>query len=571
MAVLAIVYDFGFNQSPDLQQVLYAWYMLAMGVAIVSIMFRYATLRHKRKTSARLADALLVVLFVNTVIAQIPGITWLDESLPALDFIEHHSWSYLMVFLAFLRELSEQNTGISRKYLNPAQLFVISFVLIVAVGTTLLLLPNATHGGISSIDALFTATSAVCVTGLTVVDTGTHFTRFGQWIILVLIQVGGIGIMTFTSYFSHFFRGSSSFESHLMLGDMSNEQKMSEVFGTLKRIIVATFIVELAGALFIFFCLDSLVLKTLDERFFFAAFHSIASFCNAGFSTLSQNLYDIDYRYNYPLQVNVVFLIILGGLGFPILFNFLSYVKHFLKSKWLMLTHQPEVTYVRNRISVNSKIVLITTAILIVAGTVVFWIFEYNNTLVEHQPAGKFVTALFGAVTPRTAGFNTVDMTKLQFPTIMFTFLLMWIGASPGSTGGGIKTSTLAIATLNFFSLARGRDRIEVYRREVSDTSVRRAFAIISLSLIALGAGIFSISMLDSDKKLIEIAFECFSAYSTTGLSLGVTPAFTAGSKLVLIALMFSGRVGMLTLLVAVLKKVKHANYSYPTEDILIN
>lgn len=571
LSVLAVIYDFGFTQPAGVQRFLYGWYTFILAVAASALIARYLFIRNRPRSKVLAIDAFFLGVLVITVIAQAASVSWLEANLPEMVFLKHHGWSYLLIFLSFLRELSEQNLGISRKLLNPAQLFVTSFLLLVVTGALLLLLPNATHMGISLTDALFTSVSAVCVTGLVVVDTGTHFTLFGHTIILILIQVGGLGIMTFTSYFSHFFRGGSSFESHLVLGDMTNEQKISEVFTTLRRIVTATLLVEAAGAFFIYMSLDSLVLRTMSERVFFSIFHSVSAFCNAGFSTLSAGFYDIDYRHNYSLHLVVAFLFIFGGLGFPIMFNFLNYLKQNLKVRWYRFTHRPHNILIPQQISVNSKIVLVTTAILIAAGTVVFFIFEYNRTLAEHGFFGRLVTAFFGGVTPRTAGFNTVDMGKLHFATVMFTLLLMWIGASPGSTGGGIKTSTLAIATLNFFSLARGKDRVEVFRREISEMSLRRAFAAISLSLVATGVSIFAISVLDSDMRLVDIAFECFSAYSTVGLSLAGTANFSTGSKLVLIATMFAGRVGMLTLLAAVLKKISHLNYNYPSEDILIN
>jgi Trk-type K+ transport system membrane component len=184
---------------------------------------------------------------------------------------------------------------------------------------------------------------------------------------------------------------------------------------------------------------------------------------------------------------------------------------------------------------------------------------------------GKIVTAFFGATSPRTAGFNSVDLGLLSFPTIMILFLLMWIGASPGSTGGGIKTSTFAIGTLNFISLARGKSRIEVFNREIADITVRRAFAIISLSLVIIGGGVFFIALFDSHQDLLRIAFECFAAYSTAGMSFGLTPELSFPGQLVIMALMFIGRVGMLTLLISVFRQVRNKSYNYPKEEILIN
>jgi len=222
-------------------------------------------------------------------------------------------------------------------------------------------------------------------------------------------------------------------------------------------------------------------------------------------------------------------------------------------------------------LSLNSRITLITTLSISLVAFVVFYFLEYNNTLAEHNGFGKVVTALFGATTPRTAGFNTIDTTALAFPTLMMVFFLMWIGASPQSTGGGIKTSTFAIATLNIFSLAKGKSRIEIFRREIAEISIRRAFAIISLSLVVIGFAIMFISIFDPEKQLLDIAFECFSAYSTVGLSLGITSNLSSVSKFIIIVVMFVGRISMLSLVIAVFKKIKHKNYSYPKEEITIN
>ena len=219
----------------------------------------------------------------------------------------------------------------------------------------------------------------------------------------------------------------------------------------------------------------------------------------------------------------------------------------------------------------NSRIVLVTTGILLLFGALFFFIFEFNNTLAPHGLFGKIVTSFFGSAAPRTAGFNTVPIEALNLHTIMIVILLMWIGASPGSTGGGIKTSTIALATLNLFSLARGKNRVEVYKREISYNSIRRAFAIIALSLIAIGTSTFLLIAFEDNNNLIALAFEAFSAYSTTGLSMGVTPDLSPIGKIIITVTMFVGRVSMFNLLVALLRTVDNQSYHYPTESVLIN
>jgi len=338
----------------------------------------------------------------------------------------------------------------------------------------------------------------------------------------------------------------------------------------LKNILVTTFLIEFIGGILIYFSLEKNHFNSFYEKIFFSVFHSVSAFCNAGFSTLSNGFYEIEYRYNYFLQLNIVLLLVLGGLGFPIVFNALKYLRYRFFNFISPLTKRKKEfkPWVFN---LNSRIIIITTAILIVVGTALFYITEYNNSLVEHHGFGKVVTALFGSTTPRTAGFNTVNMSSLTYPTLMITILLMWIGASPASTGGGIKTSTFAIATLNFISLARGKSRIEIFRRQIAEITVNRAFAIIALSLFVIGSGIILITYFDGEKGLMSIAFESFSAYGTVGLSTGITASLTQSSKIVLIFLMFIGRVSMLSILIAVFRKEKYINYRYPSEEILIN
>jgi len=559
LAVFIIFYDFGVNHPASTQRVLDWIYLGVCTVGALSLASKYAFGQPLPRPVAQFFDALFF-LFLTLLLVHTSGLL-------NISFLDDSSWIYLAVFLIFIREFSILELDVYYAHLNPGQLLIASFIAIILIGTSLLVLPGATHAGISFVDALFTSTSAVCVTGLIVVDTGSYFTLFGQTVILFLIQAGGIGIMTFTSYFSYFFRGSSSYESQLLLKDLTYSEKLGDVFNTLKKIILLTFLIEAAGALLIFFSLDAGTFGSTFERIFFSVFHSVSGFCNAGFSTLPNSLYESGFRFNYSLHMTVAILFIIGGIGFPIAFNFFKYIRHVIVRR----VFRKEAYYVPWIININSRLVLITTALLLFSGTVLFFIFEYNNTLAEHRGVGKLVTAFFGAATPRTAGFNSVDTSALNLSTLLVVFLLMWIGASPGSTGGGIKTTAFAIGTLNFFSIAKGKDRLEVFRREVSNSSVSRAFATISLSLVAIGFSVFFIAVFDPEKELLSIAFESFSAYSTVGLSLGITGNLSAPSKWIIILTMFAGRMSMLTILAAFLRNVKTLKYRYPSEDILIN
>lgn len=566
LGVLMFIIDFGYDKPEYVQKDFNIYYFVVVGTGILSTIVRYLERRKEIKRSVVIFDVLTILLTLTILYAHFLG----EEAHRHISFLYNDNWVKFAIILTFIREFSEQNISYKRTMLNPAQLFIVSFLSIILIGTLLLMLPKATHHGISFLNALFTSTSAVCVTGLIVVDTGSYFTTFGQSIILILIQAGGIGILTIASYFSYFFKGGSTYESQLTLSDMTGSKKLGEVFSTLKRILIITFSIEFLAAILIYFSLNNKVFQSFFDKLFFSVFHSVSAFCNAGFSTLSNNLYESGFKYNYALQSVIIAAFVLGGLGFPIVVNIIKYFKYIFTKKLFYLTgkqlaHKPWV------LNINSRITLVTTITLTLVGSILFYINEYNNTLADHNGIGKVVTAVFGAATPRTAGFNTVDMNALHFSTVMLLFLLMWIGASPASTGGGIKTNTFAIATLNFLSLAKGKSKIEIYRREIADVSVRRAFAVISLSFLVIGLGILLISIFDSDKKLLDIAFECFSAYSTVGLSLGITAKLSALSKLVLIAVMFIGRISMLTLLIALFNKVKQKNYRYPTEEITIN
>ncbi len=569
IAVIAVFYDFGFDQSLTVKSAINGLYTLTLLIGISTTVIRYLLGKEYARIKVLLFDVLSVFLFAVLIIDEFQ----LMKGIAFFDFFDSSRWYFSAVFLVFIREFSALHINLSRTVFNPAQLFIVSFLSIILLGALLLLLPNATVGGISFIDALFTSTSAVCVTGLVVVDTGSYFTLFGQCIILALFQIGGLGIMTFASYFSYFFRGGTSYENQLMLSDMASSNKLGEVFSTLKKIILITLGIELIGAILIFSRLSEELIPSLFDRSFFAFFHSVSAFCNAGFSTLSESFYQLNFRFEYGLQSTLLVLFLIGGLGFPIVFNLLRYASYLIKQRFIpaLLNKEQKNVVTPWVINLSTRITLITSFSLLVIGSLIFFIFEYENTLSEHGFFGKMLTAVFSASTPRTAGFSTVDISSLNFSTLMLIFLLMWVGASPASTGGGIKTSTFAIATLNFWSLAQGKNRIEVFRREIADISVRRAFAIISLSLVVIGFGIFLIAFFDSEKDLLGIAFECFSAYSTVGLSVGITSELSEASKFVIIAIMFVGRVSMLSILIAVVKKEKYKNYQYSTEEILIN
>jgi trk system potassium uptake protein len=565
ISLLLLVLDLGFDSGAtqkwfDLSYLIYCWIIFIS--YLMQILFREKARRNIYFLAGNfiLMGYLAFILFANA-----------PFKVSALSHFLLPQYIHVAVILLFVIEFSKKSLDLEKLKINPAMLFVLSFSLIIITGTGLLMLPEATVSGISFFDALFTSTSVVCVTGLMVIDLPTEFTRFGHTVILILFQAGGLGIMTFTSFFGFFFSGSSSFYNQFMLKDFLAAQKADEVFKNLIKIVLFTFGMEAICALLIFYSVDSDFFATAGEHIFFAIFHGVSAFCNAGITTLRDGFYHPEFRLNYNLHLIVALFFIIGGLGFPVVLNLYKYLREWVETTIKAIKAKQSLPSLPRVISLHTKLVVYTTIILLVAGFILFFIAEYNNILKEHSWYGKIVTTIFLSSSPRTAGFNTFDLSQLSFHSIMIIFLLMWIGASPGSTGGGIKTTTFAIGTLNLFSLARGKDRIEVSQREVSNQSVRRAFAVISLSLIVMGFSTFGITYFDPQFDLMQIAFECFAAYSTAGFSFGITPDLSTPSKIILMLTMFSGRVGMLTIMIGVLQKVRTSHYRYPTSDIFIN
>lgn len=513
---------------------------------------------------AHYGGSVLSLYFLTVILARVT-----EE--PHLAFLQNDEWLCLGIFAVFLTELSKSSLFFDNFYFNPTILFVISFLVLILVGTLLLMLPKTTAGApLPFVDALFMATSAVCITGLATVDIATQFTEFGHTVILILIQLGGLGIMTFTGFFGYFFSGGFSYKNQLMYSEFLGQNKVASVISTLLKIIFVTLFFEVVGAVFIFFSTEAADFETYGDRAFFSVFHAVSAFCNAGFTTAAGGLNQAAFRFNYEMQVVLSLLFILGGLGFGIVFNTYTFIKRWAVNVFLRVFHSRPYTYRAWVISFNTRLIMWATLLLVVFSTVATFVLEYNHTLAAHQTLwGKWISAFFTGNSARAAGFSVADVSSFSLPMLATAVFLMWVGASPGSTGGGIKTTTFTVALLNIVNLARGKDKLEIFGREVSTDSVSKAFAIIVLSFLAVGTTMFGLAITDSHLGLLPIAFESFSAYATCGLSLGITPQLSAAGKVIVICSMFVGRVGLLTLLVALIKNTKNRSYEYPQEKIL--
>lgn len=560
-----LIFDFGFENFQDFRQ----YKLIALPLLLMALIafnfyeyFKYQKDKDVNRTS-RINLFILLFLIVLEVIVILANY---ETSLIETIFNARYVIEYGLLFYFFIR-LTFLLRRVYSIYFNPAILFVGSFAIIALAGTFLLLLPSATTQEISFTDALFTATSATTVTGLIVLDTAKNFTSFGQTIIMVLFQIGGLGMLTFTSFFAYFFKSGASFKESLYMKDILGHDKLNSVMRSVMQIVVFSLILEGIGAFLIYHSISNL--DSPGSKGFFAIFHAISAYCNAGFSLASDGLYDTGLRFNYYMQWVIMGLIVFGGLGYHIAYNVIQY---FIKLVTNVFSRKNERLFISRVINLNTKIVLYTTLILIVAGTTFFLISEQQTNLLQHNTAfGKFTTAMFSSVTSRTAGFNTVDMSNFTIPGILFMIFLMWVGASPASTGGGIKTTTFALATLNIFAISRNKKYIEIGTRRISVEAVHRAFAIISISLASIGTGVMLLLIFNPEFSLIQIAFEVFSAFSTVGLSMGITSQLSEYSKYVVIFLMFFGRIGLLNLMIGLLKSVGKIEYTYPEENVLIN
>lgn len=437
---------------------------------------------------------------------------------------------------------------------NPSLMFIFGFLSIILVGATLLNLPVSSADGksIGFIDALFTAVSSTCVTGLVVVNTAEHWSVFGKVVIIVLIQIGGLGVMTMSALISFFLGKKISLKTRLLIMEERNSSALQGVVKLTRYIIAYTFIMEIAGAVLLSFVFVK------DYGWFdgigFSIFHSISSFCNAGFDLTGNSM--VGYVDNPLITFTVSALVIIGGIGFFVLWDI----------------HEAKTF---KRLTLHSKLTLIITGILLAAGFVLFFALEYDNssTIGSLSMSGKIQASIFQSMTPRTAGYNSVDLAGMRMPTVAMMIVLMFIGGSSGSTAGGIKTTTAGVVVVSIYNLICGRRDIEVFKRRISYSLALKAVAVTGIGIMVITVATFVLTITEAGSKFdfLDILFETVSAFGTVGVSRGLTPLLTGAGKLLLACLMFIGRLGPLTVAYALVRENKTiGNYTYPEGKIII-
>ena len=562
--ILLFIYYIGYNYSSETSEGLTAAFKV---IFLTLYLSKYLPEILYFKKGFRISFAIRVLIFIFSSNVLLANFSLADAGAPFWRIFYGNTLIIIAIFLIITSEISGLLRLLSRIKIPPALVFSSGFLLVIVLGSGLLLLPKAHVGQLTYLDSLFTSVSAVCVTGLVVVDTTAKYTFLGKVIILCLIQIGGLGIMTFTGFFSYIFTSSgSSFRNKLLLKEIFSSESLNNLFKLLAKIIIITFLTELIGAIIIYSSLK----WNAENKVFFSVFHAISAFCNAGFSTLQGGLNSPSLRGNFSLQIAVAVLIILGGIGFPVLVNVYSSLKHTLISVFRKMNHS-RVPVKSGKKNIPSRIVLFTTGVLLVAGTALYYAFESGRSLYGMDFSGKLITSFFGSVSARTAGFNTVDISLWSYPTMFLMIFLMWIGASPGSTGGGIKTTTFALMVKSVWNNLRGRDHLIIGNREISPGTISRVLSIIFLSILIIGTGFFGLLFTEPEKNPVHLLFECASAYGTVGLSIANTSTFSQTGKIIIILLMFIGRVGPLTLFTGLLLSHKKRYYRYPELEIPIN
>jgi len=571
-AVVVAVYVclFGFYKPLLPQQLLYFVQVILLCVFIAEKIIRLFNVTSK--TEFLWGNWFEIPLLFALGVAIFGAGRWFGTAEPAT--IRHGAVGIYLVLQVIIK-VSRTTVNLAASGRSPTRTLIASFLVLIVSGAGLLCLPRASTGqSLGFVDALFTATSATCVTGLIVKDTGKDFSLMGQLIILGLIQLGGLGIVVFGAVFALLLGQALSLRESVAMQDLLSARTLSRIGNMIAFIFIGTLVIEAAGAVSMFGMWDDVPgrINNIRQQWFCSIFHSISAFCNAGFSLFSDSF--VSYNKNWAVYVVVCPLIILGGLGFGVLYDISNItadrIRRFFKKsfnkRYRISMESPK------RMRLQSKIVLSVSAILIITGMLSILLFEHYNNEQGSAKSGGIADALFQSITARTAGFNTINVSAMSPSSRFILILLMFIGGSPGSTAGGIKTVTLAVVIMTAFAALRKRQEVEMFKRSVRIVVVGRAITVTMLFVAVLFAATLALSITENANgfTMSDIMFETGSALGTVGLTTGITASLTAAGKLIIIAVMLIGRLGPLTLLAALTFNLKPARYNYPDEAIIV-
>ena len=568
-AILLLIYSYGFEPPARTLITLFRALDLVFVLFVLTFVGRVLySFRRRQYLRQNWPEALLIGLVVlNGASKWLFGNYLLANLYTVLgysNYLVFYQGTVSLVLLALLLlEVGKASLTLGRLQLKPATLFTLSFILLILLGAGLLMLPAATvqQGTMPFLDALFTSVSASCVTGLIVVDTGSYFTLKGQAIIMVLMQLGGLGILSFASFFGTLLRqGAGGLKQQLLVQDFLSTENLYTAKTLLRQVVVITLIIELGTFVFVFASWPAEVpFNSVGQKIFYSLFHAVSAFCNAGFSLFQNGLFESYLRGAYILHMVVVSAVIMGGLGFETIRDLFSprQLRERMKNPW-------------REWRISTKIAVFTSLALLAFGTICIYLLEYNHALKDQNFVEGLITAFFQSGVARTAGFNTVDIGQLQRPTLIVLLFLMFIGANSGSVGGGIKTSTFYLIVVSVVSTIRGQLKIEIGRRFVPKELVFKALSIFFFAASVNLLGIFILTVVEPEIPLIKLVFEQVSAFGTVGLSTGITDQLSMAGQITIICTMFLGRIGILTFAIALSTPAKASSYRYPKAHIMV-
>jgi Trk-type K+ transport system membrane component len=576
-AVGTLIYYYGFPHTEQNAEILLGIirgsFIFYISAFFVRLFYDFHPLKFLRKNWVEGVVILLLLIegladtLFNTMIS--------SELFEAVGIMNADDVSRLIVqlyfFIVVIVELSRNSINFLPLFkLHPAQIFMLGIALIIFIGTFLLMLPEMSSSGegISFLDALFTSTSATCVTGLATIDVSAELSTKGQIVLMILMKMGGLNVIAFGSFVALASKLGMQVKQNEDLKDFTAESNILGARSMLQKVILWSTFIELCGAFLIFnFWGDSVpkLNENTGDKIFHSLFHSISAFNNAGFSLFTNSFYEDGLRDNYFLHATLAILIILGGLGFLAIFDLfgIDRLRERMQKPW-------------KQIEFSTKIALYFSIGLIIIGAIAVFALEYNNQLADKPLGGKISHALFQSVTARTAGFNTLDTGGLNVPTLILIITLMFIGTSSGSTGGGMKTSTLAVIYASMMSNLKGRSNAELFKRTITKDMAFKAFSIIVFFLLGNLICIFALSITEAESlrngtmQFSDILFEQVSAWCTTGLSTGITASLSDAGKVVILIAMYVGRVGTLTIAFLFVSKTISKNYKYPVGKTMI-
>ncbi|MDO5570530.1 MAG: potassium transporter TrkG [Bacteroidales bacterium] len=569
IAVIALMLiHLGYDLTPGIKYKFYDFYNLSLFVLSLGGIFYFLVQNHSQKHFSKagkldifihsflLVSSILYFIIKPHRIAAIDSLKWITE----------YNILYILLFLLSIFHASGAIMRFANTKLQPARLFAGSFLSFILIGSWLLILPHSLQHPISYIDSLFTSTSCVCITGLTVVNIADTFTDTGRFIMLILIQIGGLGVITFTTLFSLLAMGKTTIKTNVLIKDMFNQNNFNDVFKLMRLIFLTTFTIEIIGAIWLYEAAANPILFPFKR----AIFHSISAFCNAGFSTMPDGLNTPFIKYNWDFLFAISIIVMLGSIGFPILNNIRFGLYYILQNIFKKFGLRKKYIHRANLFTLNTKIAVWMTIILVFGGMAIFYFLESSSMFKTLDVKGKLTTLLFLATTPRSGGFNCYSMSSMAPLSVLLTMFLMWIGGGPLSTGGGIKTTTFGLSMISIWNIMRGRDKVIIGDRTIEPSSILRASALIFISMLLTSIGTFIVAYFDPQINFRDIVFEVLSAISTCGLSMDVTPQLSDPSRIVLIVLMFCGRVGLLVILDSLVRNSNENDFTYPKAYIAV-